>query len=372
MILLLLLGWCVNQITKNIGISLPDLNPILPILGTLGLILIVLEGSLELELNKSKVSMINKSFIMAAIPMLLLATALTFAFHYFGHISFKNSLINAIPFCIVSSAIAIPSVMHIKGIDKEFIIYESSFSDIIGVLFFNFFALNEAINFNSFSKFGYEIIIIIVISFLATIGLSLLLKKIDHTIKFTPIIIIIIFIYAISKMYHLPALIFILLFGLFLGNIEELKHIKWINKLKPTELKMEVHRFKDILVEIAFLIRAFFFLLFGYSLEVSQIINPETFIWAMGIVAGIFAIRYVVLKITRLPVRLLFFIAPRGLITILLFLAITPAQSIPFVNKSLIIQVIIMTAIIMMIGLMINKTDKIMENKGIVEQEPIL
>lgn len=48
-ILLLLLGWAVKQITVGLTIQLPDFSPVLPLLGTVGLILIVLEGSLELE-----------------------------------------------------------------------------------------------------------------------------------------------------------------------------------------------------------------------------------------------------------------------------------------------------------------------------------
>jgi len=48
----------------------------------------------------------------------------------------------------------------------------------------------------------------------------------------------------------------------------------------------------------------------------------------------------------------LLFVAPRGLITILLFLSIIPAQQLELVNKSLIVQVIILTALIMMFGLM--------------------
>ncbi|MFZ9956948.1 MAG: sodium:proton antiporter, partial [Flavobacteriales bacterium] len=50
-ILLLLLGWLVKQTVDLLNINIPNLNPLLPILGTIGLILIVLEGSLELELN---------------------------------------------------------------------------------------------------------------------------------------------------------------------------------------------------------------------------------------------------------------------------------------------------------------------------------
>ena len=53
-ILLLVLGYGMKQASIALNISVPDLSPILPILGTVGLILIVLEGSLELELNKKQ------------------------------------------------------------------------------------------------------------------------------------------------------------------------------------------------------------------------------------------------------------------------------------------------------------------------------
>ena len=53
-ILLLILGWGVKQGATLFKVSIPDLTPILPILGTVGLVLIVLDGALELELNKSK------------------------------------------------------------------------------------------------------------------------------------------------------------------------------------------------------------------------------------------------------------------------------------------------------------------------------
>ena len=64
-ILLLLLGWTVGQISNRFEIPIPNLNPILPILGTVGLILIVLEGSLELELNKSKYSFVGRASLIA-------------------------------------------------------------------------------------------------------------------------------------------------------------------------------------------------------------------------------------------------------------------------------------------------------------------
>jgi len=181
-----------------------------------------------LELNRKKFSLVRKSIIVAVVPMILLGFGLAGAFVYFGGYEFRESLMSAIPLCVISSAIAIPSVKYLSRRNKEFVIYESSISDILGVLFFNFVALNVTLDFSSFYTFVFDLVIISIISFVATLGLAFLLSRIDHHIKFAPIIILVILIYTISKVYHLPALIFILLFGLFIGNLDELKHIKFI------------------------------------------------------------------------------------------------------------------------------------------------
>lgn len=364
-ILLLLLGWVVREATFLFDIDLPDLSPTLPVLGTIGLILIVLEGSLELELNKSKVGLIRKSSLGAFLPLIVLAFSLAYLLHYYGGYSFRSSLINAIPFCVISSAIAIPSVRNLSSSQKEFIIYESSLSDIFGVVFFNFIAYNTSFGLETFGYFCLEILIIIAISFVATILLSFLLNKIEHHIKFVPIVLLIILIYEISKIFHLPALIFILVFGLSIGNLDELRHYKWTQQFRLDLLNKEVAKFKELIIEATFLVRALFFLLFGYLIKTAEIINPDTIIWAVGIVVILFILRFIQLKVSKMPLFPLLFVAPRGLITILLFLGIAPEHSILLVNKSLIIQVILMTAIIMMLGLMITakKRKTILEEK---------
>lgn len=357
-ILLLVLGWSVHLATDYFEIKVPDLTPVLPVLGTVGLILIVLEGSLELELNKSKFPFVGKTSIIALLPMLLLSFVLAYAFQYFGNTTLKIGLANAIPFAIISSAIAIPSAQNLMNHDKAFITYESSLSDIFGVIFFNFITLNDNIGSDSFGHFILELIIILIVTFICTTGLAFLLSKIRHHVKFVPIILMIVLIYVISKVYHLPALIFILLFGLFLGNLDEIKHHKFIKLLKPDILEKEVHKFKELTSEIAFLVRALFFLVFGYLIKLTELLNTSTIVWAIGITIGIFLIRYFALKLFRKTMKPLVFIAPRGLITILLFLTIPVSQVIPIANNSLVIQVIILSALVMMVGLIITKTEE--------------
>ncbi len=352
-ILLLALGWFLKKATVYLNIAIPDLSNVLPVLGTVGLILIVLEGSLELELNRSKSLLIKKSIAGALLPLLILSFGIAFFFQYYGQTDFRRCLINAIPLAVISSAIAIPSASRLSGARKEFVIYESSLSDIFGVLLFNFVALNESFGWITFTDFSLQILLIILISFVATLGLAFLLSRIEHHIKFVPIILLIILIYVLSKEYHLPALIFILIFGLFLGNIDKLRKYQWAEKFSPGELQSEVHKLKQLNIEGAFLIRSLFFLVFGFMIDTKELLNTDTLLWSVSITIAIFLLRLIQMLASRLPVFPLLFIAPRGLITILLFISIAPADLLPFMNKSIIIQVIILSAMFMMLGLMI-------------------
>lgn len=356
-ILLLFLGWGVKQVATFFKIDIPNLTSVLPILGTIGLILIVLEGSLELELTKSKLPFVRKSSIIAFLPIIIISFTLAYIIHYYSGIDYKSALSNAIPLAIISSSIAIPTAQNLISKNKEFITYESSMSDIFGVILFNFITFNDYFSVESVGLFIGQIILIIIITFIATLGLAFLLSKIKHPVKFAPIILLVILIYEISKIYNLPALVFILLFGIFLGNLDELKHIKFIQRLRPEILTNEVHKFKDLTAEMAFLIRALFFILFGFLIQTSEIINPDTIIWALGITGGIFIIRFILLKAFKVAINPLLFIAPRGLITILLFLSIPMHLVSPLVNNSLIIQVIVLTALVMMMGLLFNKRE---------------
>ena len=357
-ILLLAVGWLLNQVGGLFNIIVPNLNVILPILGTVGLILIVLEGSLELELNRSTKEVVKKSAVIALVPLVIIAIGFSLFLNYEWGISFKQSLINIIPFCIISSSIAIPSAINLSKEKRQFITYESSLSDIIGVIFFNFATFGTAITLSGVFHFAGQFLLMLLISLVSSLVLAFLLAKIDHHIKYGPIIILNILIYQISKIYHLPALIFILFFGLVLGNIDELRHLKILRNVRFTKLNREVKHFKDVVIEATFIVRTLFFIVFGFVLKTEDIINQDSLVWSLSIVVAIYILRAIFLKLGKMDLQPLFYIAPRGLITVLLFLSITPQQRFPYLNESVVIQVILITTFIMMIGLLFEKKVK--------------
>ncbi len=354
-ILLILMGFGLHQLIYFLNIKIPNLQPLLPILGTIGLILIVLEGSLELRLSKDRLPLIGKSSAMALIPMVVLTIGVVYAFHILAGMPLKTAFINTIPLAIISSAIAIPSARNLAENDKEFVTYESSLSDIFGVIIFNFISLNEIIDGLAFGLFFVEVLIMLLISIVATVLLSLFIGNIKHHIKFIPIILSITLIYGIAKLFHLPALIFILIFGLALHNIDLIKNFEYFEKFNTKYIKKEVKRFTGLTAEFAFLIRSLFFLLFGFFIEAQDVINLDTLPWAIMIVSAIFLIRIAFLSLFKLSLSPLLFLAPRGLITILLFMSIPLNHQTNLVDNALLIQIILLCVIFMMAGLMTTK-----------------
>jgi potassium/hydrogen antiporter len=79
-------------------------------------------------------------------------------------------------------------------------------------------------------------------------------------------------------------------------------------------------------------------------------INSGTLAISLIITFGIYLVRAIHLKLMNLPLLPLLFIAPRGLITILLFLSIPVTMTIPLFGQSMVIQVILLTVLVMMAG----------------------
>src|SRR5690606_6004067 len=114
----------------------------------------------------------------------------------------------------------------------------------------------------------------------------------------------------ISKEFHLPALVFIVIFGLFIGNINELNRYKLVQPLHTKILNIEIKKFKVLTLEFTFLIRALFFILFGFLIKMKELLNPKTILWAIAVTAFIFIVRAIILLLMKLPLKSLLFISP--------------------------------------------------------------
>lgn len=355
-LLLLFLGIAIKQVVDYFGLKTFDFTKILPALGTLGLILIVFEGALELKYSQEKNAIIKKTFLSALIIMLVTCCSITAIISYMTGQDLYRCFINAIPFCVVSSAIAIPSSSGISKQKREFIIYESSFSDILTIVLFNFAISNRIFNVHAFAGLSIELIIILLFAAVSCIFMLYLIGHITHNIKFFLIISLIILVYAIGQSYHLSSLIIVLSLGLFLNNADQIR-IPWFRKifLYPS-FSFDLKQLFQLSAESAFLMRTFFFVLFGFSMDIYQLQNAPILISGGAILLAVYLIRFLYIKfVSKIDMMPELVLIPRGLISVLLYYNLPKELKIKGVETGLLFVVILGTSIIMSLGLLVSK-----------------
>ncbi len=363
-LLLLFLGIGLKQIVTYFNIETFDFLKILPTLGTVGLILIVFEGALDLKYDSDKNKLIKKAFFAALVILLVTVAAITFILHELTSYSYYLCFINAIPFSIISSAIAIPSVSGINKLQREFVIYESSFSDIAGIILFNFAISNDSYNVSAFANLGIELILIILFATFSCLLLLYLIGKISHNVKFFLIISILVLVYAIGQSFHLSALIIVLAFGLFLNNADEIGIPFFRKYFIYPNLSKDLVQLHQLSAESAFIIRTFFFVIFGFTIIIDQFKDFTLIQYGLLIIGAMYLIRLLYLKfIAKTTLIPSVFITPRGLISILLFYNLPKEMRINGVETGLLFLIILATSIIMSLGLLGAKKEEVIDRK---------
>lgn len=360
-LLLIVLGIIINQVDQSFNFINKDLMPLLEILGIVGLIMIVLEAALDLKLEKEKWPILWRSFVVALLGLVASSFAIGAVLDLFLNSGFEKSLIYAIPLSILSSAIVLPSVHGLGEEKKEFMIYESTFSDILGITFFYLMIQQfEPESTRSFwSSLGSSVGLTVLVSLLASYILILVFQKIKSNVKLFLLISVLILLYAIGKLNHLSSLLIILVFGLVLNNPKvffrgPLK--KWIDEEALGKILTD---FRLITIESAFIVRTFFFVIFGTTILLSQLVSITVFFQSAAILALTFGLRWVFFRVTvgkdLFPQVL---IAPRGLITVLLFFAIPAQFNIPDFENGILLYVILATSILMTWSLIKNSQEE--------------
>jgi len=355
-LLLLLLGIGLRLLVDNLKIQTFNFLSILPTLGTVGLILIVFEGSLELKYDRHKNKVIRSAFFSALSILMGTIVVITSIIYQITHHDLYTCIANAIPFSVISSAIAIPSAAALNNTDKEFVIYESSFSDILGIIIFNFAITNHSINTSAFIGLGLSTFLILLLSAIACVVLLYVMGRLVHHIKFFLIIAILILVYAIGQSYHLSSLVLILSTGLFLNNADTIENAWFRSVFLYKNLTADLSQLYQLSAESAFILRTFFFVIFGFTMNIGDLNNTIVLANGFFILISIYVIRVVFLKIFKKEnLSPILYIAPRGLISILLYFNLPASLKIPEVGTPFLFLVVLGSSIVMTLGITLSK-----------------
>lgn len=208
-LLLIGLGVGLQYLLKYFNITAPDFFSVLEVLGILGLIMIVLEAALDLKLKRDKIGTIISSLFIAVVGLgISFLVAGIILFYMIPGMSWAQALLYATPLSILSSAIIIPSVSNLSDKKREFHIYESTFSDIIGIMLFYFligYFDNQAAaeagqsTDNALGTFIINFIITLVIALVSSYLILIVFQKIKSGAKLFVLISVLVLLYSIAK-----------------------------------------------------------------------------------------------------------------------------------------------------------------------------
>lgn len=366
-LMLIILGVVIQQF---LSIDKEAIKPVLEILGIVGLIMIVLEAALELELKREKYIPIAIALLIALVGLILSAWIAAIILNAFiDGMTMDKAWLYATPLSILSSAIIIPSVVGLSPEKKEFHIYESTFSDILGIMMFYYLTgqLGEGDHGGGMIGFGGNVLLTIVVSFIASYIIILIFQNIRSHTKLFLLIAVLLLLYSIGKKMHLSSLIVILVFGLIIANMKLFFKGplgKWLQMEKAKHIYEGLH---VITMETAFVVRTFFFVFFGLSITLASLFSLNVALVSLLIIASIYVLRFVILRLfIGEDIIPQLYIAPRGLITILLFYSIPVEAEVAGFNSGILLFIIIGTSIIMTIAMV---SDKQKSGKAIKKAE---
>lgn len=349
-LMLIVLGILLQYVFKFLDIDDINFFPVLEVLGIVGLIMIVLEAALELQLKRDKLIPILKSFTIALVGLIASAwVAALILVNLVPDMSMQSAWLYATPLSILSSAIIIPSVGGLSESKKEFHIYEGTFSDILGIIMFYFLTgqLNTA-NDSGVLDFTGTLFLTVLVSLVASYAIILVFQRIKSQVKLFLLIAILLLLYAVGKKLHLSSLIIILIFGLVIANMRLFFRGKLSRFLHYEKTHAIYHELHTITAETAFVVRTFFFVIFGVTIVVASLFDATVAGISSLIIISIYLIRYVLLRLfVGKDILPQLFIAPRGLITVLLFYAIPQEAILDSFEPGILLFVIIVTSLIM-------------------------
>ena len=112
------------------------------------------------------------------------------------------------------------------------------------------------------------------------------------------------------------------------------------------------HGLHVVTLETAFVVRTFFFVIFGASIALASLLSFHVLFVSLALLGSVYMVRWLFLRLfigKDLSPQL--WIAPRGLITVLLFYAIPEAHTNTAFDSGILLFIIIATGLVMTGGL---------------------
>lgn len=347
-IVMIALGLLAQPLLRSMGVVTTELKTMVPIAGSIGLVLIVLEGALDIELRRERIKLAAKASTVAVAAFILCAAAFVLIAVHALHLGYVQAAILATPFAVISSAVAIPGSQSLERHAREFVVYESSVSDIFGVLIF-IALVNSGGTLGGFlTDLAGGGILSLILAFVCSLALVLVSTRADAHVRYIPLLAGLFALYASGELLHLSPLLMVLLFGLMLNNKVVLEQLPGLNHVAERISPTTVGEFKVLVQELTFAVRVFFFFLLGYSTNLLDFTVLHSWAAAAAILLIAYGVRYVLLRMIEPQfTAALIWIAPRGLVTVLLYLEAAQKVSLPaFLNGTVRLVVILSVTVL--------------------------
>jgi cell volume regulation protein A len=320
-------------------LNLDEFQPVIQAFGTLAVILILFEAGLDLDLRDTI------RHFPGGLLLAFLAYALTFGLaslvaKWSEGLSILDTLLIGATLACTSSSITVPILQQIevRKPAKITMLLEASLSDAFAVLtvgvLLDFGMSPENVVTHAAFQLLFNITASLALAALAAAVWSFLLPKLSEQ-RFWQVLTfaVVLLLYAGVERLHANGLIAVLGFGLALANFRRVDP-RLLESSLGLEILGEAHHSQMLSFhsELAFLVRSFFFVLIGIIVNFGRMAQhlPVT----LGVVGAIVVGRWLAIFLSRraweefqpLEREMVFWIMPRGLITVVLGLQIVGAR----------------------------------------------
>ncbi len=310
-------------------------QPITHAFGTLAVILILFEAGLELDLRDT-LAHFPGGLLLAALAYFLSLGAIAAVVGVSLRLSLGAALLAGAALACTSSSITLPILQQIE-VDKPArvtLLLEASLSDALAVLSVGILIdLGGGVG-SVMSSLAYRFLFHVAVSVLlavlvAAVWSSLLPKLSEQRFWQVLTFAVVLLLYAGAERVHANGLICVLAFGLALSNLRRIDR-RLLESSLGVEILGEEHHSQMLSFhsELAFLVRTFFFVLIGVIVQFRELVTllPA----ALGAVGAILVARWAAVRSSHWSRRgfsppereMVFWIMPRGLITVVLALQI--------------------------------------------------